>query len=116
MTSAFTYSPSIGYLTTTTSGQGYVSVKDLAEVGSEGIYVWVRFTGIAQGSGEVFLVDPRTDESHSLESGLQSPMWSKAIWLSREDRLAFRTTAPNQGTSAAIEFEVSPVRQRRVQD
>ncbi len=116
LSSPLSYNLSLGYLVATVSGQGYVSVKDLVDPGSEGVYVWVRFTGIAQGSGEVYLVDPRTDEFRSLESGLQSPIWSKAIWLAREDRLTFRTTNPDPNSEAAVECEVSHVRQRRVQD
>jgi hypothetical protein len=114
LTSPFTYNMSIGYLTSTVGGQGYVSVQDLVDPGSEGVYVWVRFTGIGLGDGEVHVVDPRTDESNPVEVGLKSTLWSKPIWMSREDRLSFRTTPPPLGKQAAVEIEVSHVRPRLI--
>jgi hypothetical protein len=114
LASGFDYSASIGYLTASTSGQGYVGVKELVSRGSEGAYVRVRFTGIADGEGDVYLIDPRTDESRAVQSGLKSPLWSEPIWLAREDRLGFRSSAPPANTKAAVEFEVSEVRQRRL--
>ena len=114
LTSDFDYSLSIDYLTATVSGQGYVSIKDLVDPGSGGAYVWVRFTGIGNGDAELYLIDPRTDEVRSIQAGLKSPLWSEPVWLAREDRLGFRTPAPPAGLEAAIEFEVSTTRQRRV--
>jgi hypothetical protein len=114
LTSPFTYNMSTGYLSSTVGSQGYVSVQDLVDPGSEGVYVWVRFTGIGPGDGDIHLVDPRSDDSNPVELGLKSTLWSKPIWMSREDRLSFRTTAPPPGKQTAVEFEVSHVRPRLI--
>ena len=110
LTSSFTYSPSIDYLTATVGGNGYVSVKDLLPPRGDGggAYVRVRVTGIGNGTADVFYVDPRTDDHKTVASGLVSPLWSEWIWLAREDRLAFRSDPGMNGKEAAIEFEVVP--------
>ena len=114
LTSEFSYSASLDYLTATTTGQGYVSIQELTHPTSGGAYVWVRFTGLDAGTGEVYLVDPRSDDHKSVQAGLQSPLWSEPIWLARADRLAFRSDAPPAGRQAAIEFEVLPRANRQV--
>ena len=114
LASSFSYNLSLDYLTATTTGQGYVSIKELTHPTSGGAYVWVRFTGLGAGSGEVYLVDPRSNDHKSVQAGLQSPLWSEPIWLAREDRLAFRSDAPMAGKQAAIEFEVLPRANRQV--
>ena len=116
LTSSFTYSPSLDYLTATVGGNGYVSVKDLLPPRGDGggAYVRVRFTGIGGGTGDVYYVDPRTDDNKVVASGLESPLWSDPIWLAREDRLAFRSDPGLGGKQAAIEFEVLPQTHRRI--
>jgi len=113
---SFDYNPANGYLEAITVSQGYISVQQLARTGSEGVYVWVRYTGLGAGAGEVHVVDARTDESRLVQDLLVSTLWSDSIWLSRDDRLAFRSSAPPAGSAVCLEIEVSPVRQRRVED
>ncbi|MCA9718081.1 MAG: hypothetical protein KC468_25645, partial [Myxococcales bacterium] len=61
--------PNFTYLDTTktfeveTTTQGYISLRDLTNPGADGVYAWVRFTGIAGGTGEVLQVDARTEET-----------------------------------------------------
>ena len=87
--------------------QGTISVSDLANPQSQGVYAWFRFTGIVAGSGSVFGVDPRTQEQTTLAGPLNTMVWSKGVWLSRDDLLTFSCTAAT-GAGPAVEIEVSP--------
>jgi len=114
LTTGFTYDLNSGYLEATVANQGWVSVQDLVDPGSEGVYVWVRFTGLGIGTGEVHRFDDRTDESLAVAVGLKCLEWSTPIWLSRDDRLCFQTAGSAGDAPLAVDLEVSHVSQRRV--
>lgn len=104
--------PGSRYMTATTAAQGLVSIRSMYDTRFEGVYAWVRFTGIAGGSGEIHQVDPRTKEQRAIETGITTLQWSSPIFLGYDDLIGFRTSVPPPDGTVSVEIELSHVRSR----
>jgi len=109
----FEYLASTQTMVAMTDVHGFVSVREIARPGSDGVYVWARFTGIAGGTGDVYLIDARTGEEYLVDAGLVRAKWSTPFWVSRDDRIGFRSSNPPDGYEVAVELSVGPTTSRR---
>jgi len=110
----FDYLASTQTMVATTNSQGFIAVSEIARPGADGVYVWVRYTGIGGGTGDVYLIDARTGEEYQVATGLVRSQWSAPFWISRDDRIGFRSSNPPVGFEVAVEVSVSPPSGRRV--
>lgn len=97
------------------SGDGFLTLRDFVSTKINGVYVWVKFFGVPLGGtlGVVGTQSPYTNEVFEF-SPLANEKWSDPIWLSANDRLAFKTLPPAAGSPLGVVIDVSPIRTRRI--
>jgi len=84
---------------------GVIPARDLCmSPRAEGCYVSVRYSGIGDGAGRLFVVDGHLREAKEVQDGLKSGEWSKVTFLARDDLLGL--SSPGDGDSVVCDLEV----------
>ena len=70
----------------------------------QGCFVSVRVAGTG-GTSKIHLVEPYLSDSRIVQGGLPDMEWSKVIYLSHDDKIAFETPPPENDV-VVIDLEV----------
>ncbi len=108
----FTYNASTGILQGDTTLQGPLTLNSLCHTPTiTSCYAIVRYSG-PPGVSEVYVQDGEQNRVINLESGLPEMAWSRVIYLTRDDRLLFKTPAPAAGKQVHVDVQVVEVNPR----
>jgi len=87
---------------------GVIPARDLCmSPGAEGCLVSVRYSGIGNGVGRLFVVDGHLREALEVQDGLKSGEWSKVAFVGRDDFIGLSSPGPvGDGDAVVCDLEL----------
>ncbi|GEM_PF-5397482 len=82
---------------------GIIPARDLCmSPGAEGCYLSVRYSGLAGGEAQLFVLDGHLREPFQVEGKLKSGVWSKVAFVGRDDFVGLSSAGPDGDSKAVV--------------